>query len=895
MPLPQGTLLGPYEIDVPLGGGRQGDIYAARDTRLGRDVAIKVLSEDYSRSPDDLERFHREAKTLSALNHPHICVLYDIGREGEIDYLVMERVEGETLAQRLSRGRLPFPDVLRLGAQIADALDRAHRAGVVHRDLKPGNVMLTKSGVKLLDFGLASALRANRAARSTMTALPHLEDSVTAEGMVVGTVPYMAPEQLEGEAADGRVDIWALGCVLYEMATGQRPFEEETQAGLISAIMRGEPQAMSEVVPLAPPALERAVRQCLAKDPDDRWQTAGDLGRELVWIAESGSRTGIPATIVQARKARERVAWAVAVVAIVVAALTTVQAVRPTPAPKPLIFSVPPPPQSRPGAYGGGLYGLDVPRISPDGRHIAYNVEDSLGVRSLWVRHMASLQAERLPGTEGARRCFWSPDSRFLAFFSGQKLYKVDITGGSPAAICDAPYGDLGSWGSRDLIVFDSERGDSVRVVPASGGVPTGVDVIDHASGEVIAWPEFLPDGRHFLYISSTGSQLSETVALRVASIDSGEPKTVGTVGSGVAYGSGHLLYVIRGMLVARKFDTKGLKFVGEPFPVAEDVAKVRLADHLFKFSVSSEGTLVYRDGGNESQRLTWIDRRGMTVGTVGDAGRFAGVALSPDGTQVATAVLREQTGTREIWIWDLARNIGVPLTSRGIDASTPVWSPDGSTIAYSVKRGDFADVYLQPVVGGGEGVLAHQSNHRTYPSDWSLDGRTLLCTEVTDRPWGVNIFLMSLGDTNRAVPLLATAVDESRGMFSPDGTLLAYVSDESGAYEVYVSPILEPGRKQRVSSNGGGVARWRDDGKAIFYVTPSGEMMEVGVSLRPSLHVSAPRKLFELQSASLDESAAYDVTHDGQRFLVIANEGEPPSGHPYTVVVDWLGRLGKR
>jgi Tol biopolymer transport system component len=860
-----------------------GEVYRARDSRLGREVAIKVLPRDLASTPEIQARFEREARLISSLNHPNICIVHDVGHEGEDFYLVMELIEGESLADRVQRGPLPIDDVLRFGIQIADALDRAHRAGIVHRDLKPGNVMLARSGAKLLDFGLA---RSGGAVAQTSSGIhsPTMSRPLTAEGTIVGTFQYMAPEQLEGKESDERTDIWALGCVLYEMSTGKRAFGGKSQASLISSIMGTQPPAISQVAPLAPPALERLVTACLAKDPDERIQTAHDVKLQLQWIAEGGSQAGVAAPIAARRKSRERLAWIAASALLISTLVLAAAALKPKPIPKPIIFELTPPAQIR---------AVDLPRISPDGRRLAFNAVDSTGMQGIWVRPMNSLDAQRIPGTEGSTRPFWSPDSRFLAFFANGKLYKVDVNGGPPIAIADAERGADGSWGAQNVILFDgTASADSVQWVSASGGIPTGATIINRKEGEAFtAWPQFLPDGKHFLYIAYGSGPQGRT--LRIGTIGSTETKSLGAASSRAEYASGYILYVKTSVLLAQKFDTAARKFTGDPFPVAQNVESG--SEGAARFSTSQEGTLVYRTGtGGQSRRLLWLDRTGKEIGSVGEPSGYRCPALSPDGSQVAVEV-RPPGGAASIWTYDLDRNVGSRFSfTNDLEASQPVWSPDGSMIAYGVTRSGFENLDVKPVGGSGADrqLLGGQVNYT--PTQWTSHGNLLLgFRRSTSSPtWG--IFTATMGDSVRALPVVESSFHAYQPALSPDGTLLAYGSTESGDGDIYVQAYPGPGGKWRISSQGGGEPKWRGDGKELFYMGSDRRIMSV--TLEPGAPGKPPR--FSLPTALFTAPVSrdftvrnrYDVTKDGQKFLVVA-VGSGAAVGPTTVVLDWLGR----
>ncbi|HET9794774.1 MAG TPA: protein kinase, partial [Thermoanaerobaculia bacterium] len=580
MTLPSGMRLGPYEIVSPLGAGGMGEVYKARDTRLGRDVAIKVLPAHLTDDPDVKARFEREAKSISQLTHPHICTLYDVGSEGGVEYLVMELLEGQTLADRIEKGPLPTDQVLKFGVEIADALDRAHRAGIVHRDLKPGNVMLTKSGVKLLDFGLAKAVTSSGAA-SELSSLPTQAASrpLTEKGTVMGTFQYMAPEQLEGKDADARSDIFAFGCVLYEMATGKRAFTGATQASLVSAILRDDPKPISAVVPLAPAALDRLVRSCLAKDPEDRWQNARDVRNELTWIAQGGSQAGaaVPVAVpAPRRRRRERLAWGAAIAGAAAAAVAIAAARRLgnriTELERPTIASIVAPQKT-------AVRGV---ALSPDGRRLVFVARDSSGASLLWIRSLSSLTVQPLSGTENSSFPFWSPDSRVIGFFADGKLKRIDASGGPPQVICDAPEARGGSWSPNGVILFAPAVDGPIFRVSASGGAPSLVTKLDRARGESShRFPFFLPDGRHFLYLVANFGAPGDFPGMGIyaRSLASEKEQRVSPAHSAMAFTpsssggrEGSLVFWKDGNLFAQPFDTKALRVTGESSPIVEDV-----------------------------------------------------------------------------------------------------------------------------------------------------------------------------------------------------------------------------------------------------------------------------------------------------------------------------------
>ena len=619
MTLSAGKRLGPYEIVAPLGAGGMGEVYKAKDTRLERTVAVKVLPSHMSASAEVRQRFEREAKTISQLSHSHICALYDVGREGEAEYLVMEYLEGETLTDRLARGALPTEQLLRYGVEIADALDKAHRQGIVHRDLKPGNVMITKSGVKLLDFGLAKAM-APAKAPSMLTSLPTMAgaQNLTEAGTILGTFQYMAPEQLEGKEADGRSDIFAFGAVLYEMATGRKAFEGKSQASLIAAILEHEPPSISSVQPLAPPALDRVVRKCLAKDPEERWQNAADLGSELKWIAEAGSQAGVPAKVVAKRKGRERVAWIGFGLAAAAAAVLAYGYVRRAPATQHAIRS---------SILVPAKTSMGMVAVSPDGTELAFCAFDTEGKSLLWLRAFDGTAARPVAGTEGALFPFWSPDSQSIGFFADKKLKRVEAAGGgSPIVVCDAPNATGGAWGRDGVILMGQGAGPLLRV-SAAGGTPAPATRLDASRHETChRYPAFLSDGRHFLYLALNlaGAPDSESGGgIWAAGLDDARVERVTGGYSNPVYASGYLLIAREGNLVAQSFDTRNLRLQGEPRTVVQQVGLFGGFVNLGQFSASEGGVLVCAGNALVPSRLQWVDRAGRRLSSVGEPALF--------------------------------------------------------------------------------------------------------------------------------------------------------------------------------------------------------------------------------------------------------------------------------
>ncbi len=884
MSLSAGTKLGPYEILAPIGAGGMGEVYRAKDTRLGRDVAVKVLPASLSSSAELRQRLDREAKTISALSHPHICTLHDVGHQDGIDYLVMEYLEGETLADRLGKSALPMDQALRIGIEILGALDAAHRSGIIHRDLKPGNVMLTKSGVKLLDFGLAKLAVPDKSGVSQATSLPTaLQESqpLTTRGTILGTFQYMAPEQLEGGEADARSDIFAFGCVLYEMLTGQKAFTGKSQASLIGSIMNSDPAPISSIQPMIPASLDRIVKGCLAKEPEHRWSTAHDVMLQLQWIAEGGSMAGVPAPVVARRKNREKLAWGLFAAALVGAAALAYGFVRRAPQPPPIVrFDIVPPPE---------IATMDVPRISPDGRTLAFDATDLEGKARIWVRPLNSLVAQPLPGTEGGVRPFWSPDSKYVAFISEGVMKKVDVSGGPPTKICDAPGGSDGTWSPEGVILWDGTGTDPIYRVSAAGGsraVAVGLDAALKQTG--VGWPEFLPDGRHFLYLAN--GEKPEDSAYWIGSIDSKEREKLAPAQTLVTYSPpGYLLFVRDRTLVAQPFDAKARRITGEPVPLAEKIGTDNVG--LARFSVSRNGVLAYRTG-ETGGRLLWRDRAGRELDTLGDPGDYANPSLSPSGDRLAFNLTDSRNGKGDIWIRDLARGVNSRFSLGPGNNVRPVWSPDGERIVFTSDRGGPFDIYEKSSRGAGEEKLILKSDEPKSASSWTRDGRYIGFTTRNQKTLQDAWALPTFGD-RKPIAIAASPFAESQPMFSPDGRLVAYVSNESGRDEIYLQTFPDAGGKWQVSNGGGSDPSWRGDGKELYYRSPDGKLMAVEIRGGADVQAGIPQALFVLRVRPGIPRNKYAPSADGQKFLVAAPLGRDAMS-PTTIVLNWPATLGK-
>jgi len=889
MPLSAGTKLGPYEILAPIGAGGMGEVYRARDTRLDRTVAVKVLPADTADRPEVRQRFEREARAVSALHHPNICALYDVGEQDGIDFLVMEYLEGGTLAERLAKSAIPFDQALRIAIQVADALDRAHRTGITHRDLKPGNIMLTKDGAKVLDFGLAKMReRAAGAMTSGGSVMATLTTPLTGEGAIVGTLQYMAPEQLEGQEADARSDIFAFGAIVYEMVAGRRPFEGKTQAALIGKILEHDPAPVSAIFPSAPPALEQLLRSCLAKDPAERRQSIHDVLLDLRWIAESGSRPGVRVPAAQPKQTGPRV-WmaATAILALATAALAALYVLRPRPEAPLMRFAVQPPEKY---AYGEGL------AISPDGRRVVFAGVAAIGQAMLWVRSLDSLTAQPIPGTAGGMFPFWSPDGRNIGFFADNKLKRVDIAGGPAQVLADAPDARGGSWNQDGVILFAPSTNLPLQRISSGGGAPAPVTKVDPARNEIgHRWPHFLPDGRHYLCYSYCGGPGN---SIAVGLLDSKDLTILAPADSLPEYSApGYVLFVRSNVLLAQTLDLSKLRLTGDPLPVAQDVIAEGEAGRTAysQFSVSRNGILTYVAGTGASGFFTWFDRSGKSLGTVGDAGGFAEPAFSPDGTRLIFDWNDSPAGNT-LWMLDLTRNVKSRFSSVATPEGDPVWSPDGSHVIFYSQQGAFADLYIKSATGAGADEPLLVSKFDKVPDDWSRDGRTLVY-EATNQNRKNELWMLSLAD-RKASPYLQTGFNNVHAALSPDGHWLAYASDESGRLEVYVQSFPAPsGGKYTISSGGGDEPKWRADGKELFYATLDQKLMAVPVTTGATFQAQDARLLFQTHMITgplyaLGMRNYYVPSADGKRFMV--NTITDAISSPMTVVLNWIAGMAK-
>ena len=892
MALTSGNRLGPYEILAPLGAGGMGEVYRARDTRLDRIVAVKILPTHLADRAELRERFDREARTIASLNHPHICSLYDIGHQDGTDFLVMEYIEGETLGARLAKGPLPLDVVLQIGIEIADSLDKAHRKGVTHRDLKPANIMLTKSGSKLLDFGLAKLTHETSLAAGPFSQVPTAGDAITAQGTILGTLQYMAPEQLEGKEADARTDIFAFGVVVYEMATGKRAFEGKSQASLIAAILERDPPAMSSLQPMTPAALDRVIKKCLAKEPEKRWQAASDLADELRWIAEGGSQVYSSSVAssagIRPHGRRPLILSVVALLLGAVIASLLFWGLRPSPLSRPVtraVITLPP------GQQLAGMASGPAVALSPDGTHLAY-VAIQGGTQQLYVRAMDSLTASPIPGTEGAAEPFFSPDSQWLGFFAGGKLKKVSLMGGAAQTLADALQPRGASWGSQGMIAFAPGVPSFLQQVSDAGGASQPLTRFE--KGEVAQrWPEFLPGGKAVIFAASTAGFNWNNAQVAVQTLGTGERRNLMQGGMQPRYAvSGYLVYLRGATLMAMGFDPQRLTVTGAAVPVVEGVLQSTL-NGAAQYSISVTGSLAYVAGGIQSaqRRLVWVNRNGAEQPVATPPRAYRGFRLSPDGRQVALAIEGQEVQT---WLYDLSRETLTRLTFEGDLNLNPIWTPDGKRIAFNSNKEGVANVYWQLADGSGRAERLTTSEDTQFPMSWSPDGQQLAFVEVSSTT-GYDIWVLRLSD-RKAQPFLRTPFNESAPRFSPDGRWLAYISDESGRYEIYVQPYPGPGGKWQISTEGGTEPVWNPNGRELFYRSGN-KMMAAEITMQPGFSADKPRVLFEGPYVPTPFSFPnYDVSRDGQRFLMLkSSEAGEAAPTQINVVLNWFEELKRR
>lgn len=887
MTLQSGTHLGLYEIVAPLGAGGMGEVYRARDGKLGREVALKLLPDGLAHDPERLARLEREARLLASLNHPKIGAIYGLEESNGTRFLVLELVAGETLDERIRAGALPILESLEICRQIAEALEAAHDKGIIHRDLKPSNIKVTAEGsVKVLDFGLAKAFAADESS-ANISLSPTITQKSLADGVIMGTAAYMSPEQARGKPLDRRTDIWSFGCVVYECLTGQLAFGGETISDVIARILEREPN-LNELPPATPNRIHVLLRRCLQKDRSHRLQHIGDARVEIEECLSDPAPLALAnVSVLQAPQGRKRelYAWLTAALFFVVAAILALTYAFRAPAvhPERVSFPIIVPDKT---AFSGYL------ALSPDGRRVAF-VCFSEGRNLLWVRTLDSVQAQPLAGTDGAFLPFWSPDNRFIGFFANGKLKKVEVSGGSPQTLCDVtgdPRG--GAWNKKETILFAPSYQDAIFQVSSAGGPVTAVTKLDPSQQHTShRFPVFFPDGRRFLYWARSMKQ--ENSGLYAGSLDSQDAiRLVATDASGSYAAPGYLLFLRDRTLLAQPFDASELKFKGDSFPLADDVARFGEVGPTGYacFSASENGSLVYWSGGVLATQPTWFDRGGKAQGTLGHPGDYSDFSLSPDEKRLSFGRTDPKTMTGDIWNLELARGVPSRFTFHPAVDVQPLWSPDGSRIVFGSNRDGPFSLYQKLSHGAGNDELLLKSTVGLFPSHFSPDGRFLIYG-LYGR--SLDLWILPLDGEKKPQAFLQTEFNETHAEFSPDGRWIAYASDETGASEVYVRTFPSAmGGKWQISAAGGEQPQWRRDGKELFYLGADKKLMAVQITAAAAIEASAPIALFQAQVSTnlADIRRSYVVTGDGKRFLVNTTVGDT-LGTPMTMVLNWTSK----
>ena len=882
-----GAKLGPYELQRMVGRGGMGEVYCAVDSRLDRTVAIKVISSRLSASPELKLRMEREARTVSSLNHPHICQLYDVGSQDGNDYLVMEYLDGQTLAEELLNGPLPLAAIYKIGIAIAEALEFAHRQGIVHRDLKPANIMLVRGEAKLMDFGLAKLLvqphGENPTAAPLFSAMPTMSGPspfgpLTSAGTIVGTMQYMSPEQIEGKEVDARTDIFALGAVLYEMAAGKSAFDGKSQISLASSILEKDPAPVSSIKPEVPHAFDHLVTSCLQKDPEARFRSAHDIKLELHWIATEKPTT----SEVAAASGSKRWVWAGIVLGGMILAAIAGFTLHRQRGPGYVRASLEPPAKTSFNLMGDFA---GPPVVSPDGTFIAFSASDASGKTALWIRPANSLDSRVLPDTDGAMFPFWAPDSRAVGFFANSKLKTIDITGSSAQAIADAPFGRGGAWGTDGTIVFSPESQAPLMKVPSSGGIPMNVTHLNRSIQTSHRWPFFLPDGKHFLYLAlNHDPALSANDGIYYASVDGKENRQLIHAESNAICAADFLIFAQGDQLIAQPFDVKTGKLRGEPEMIAKGVANDLTTWHM-DASASHDGLLVFGSSENDGWQLVWVDRTGKQIGVAASQLPNLQVArISPQGDRVA---LQIETSQADIWILAFSRGALTRLTFGPTSNVYPAWSPDGKWIAYSSQREGRFNIYRKPSDGSGNEELLQTDIQQLAVTDWSRDGRYLIYSRAeSESKW--QLWALPLEGKNKPSMVVphSIATVTAGGRVSPDGRWIVYASNESSRNEIYVAGFDGTQGKWQVSSNGGELPQWSNDGKEIFYMDGTFTFYAVPVHYEGSALQFGPTKTLIRNWSAPD--VAYDVSPDGQKFL-LDRASQQVSGEA-TVVTNFIG-----
>lgn len=915
-----GQQVGHYQVAAKLGEGGMGEVYRARDTRLNREVALKVLPQTFAADPYRMARFQREAQLLASLNHPKIAAIYGLEESGSTRALVMELVEGPTLAERIGRASqsarskaasaspaqasaaavsgpktgaqsasaagggksaIPLDEALPIAQQLAEALEYAHEHGIIHRDLKPANIKVTPDGcVKVLDFGLAKAMSPENGTEDISNS-PTLSVAMTQVGFIIGTAAYMAPEQAKGKSVDRRADIWAFGCVLYEMLAGKKTFEGETVSDVLAAVIKSEPD-WAELPQMTPEPIRRLIRRCLVKDPKQRLRDIGDaritIEETLAGTATEANESAASPIAESSRTSRlmRALPWALAGIAVMFAAAAGWLWLKPTPQPNVVQFAMSPP-EGATFVFGGEM------GISPDGRTLAFIAQAGPDKpQVLWLRPLDSVTAQPVTGTEGAEGPVWSPDGQQIEFHANGKLEKIAVTGGIPMALCDEDFPG-GSWSRNGVIVFTNYG--NVYTVPDTGGEPTLVATPNSARGEFFQFPQFLPDGRHFIVQVRTGTAGADYIA--TGSLDSKTVERLTPATTNALYALGYLFYMDQNTLMERPFDAKALHFTGGAVPVAQNVGMFTNVFYGY-FSVSPAGVLAYNAvPGVSTNQMTWFSREGKKLGVVGQPDVYTTPALSPDGSRLAVAV--GALNKHSLWVYDLKRGTGSRLTLDSADNLNPVWSADGNRILFSSNRTGVYDIYQQAADGLGSAEPVFQSkDHANYLNDMTADGRYAIFDSGGDSNttalWGLPLF----GD-RKPLPFLQGGIRANSAQFSPNGRYLAYSSNETGRYEIYVQTFPEHAGKFTISASGGTDAVWRRDGKELYFLSPDQKLMAVDVNtVAGTFQAGIPRELFQKQLIpAWYWRNTYVASADGQRFLMITPATEAKD-EPITVVVNW-------
>jgi eukaryotic-like serine/threonine-protein kinase len=903
MTLAPGTKLGPYEIVALLGAGGMGEVYRGRDTRLDRTVAIKILPRHLSDNPEARERFDREARAISSLSHPNICHLYDVGAQDRTNYLVMEYLEGETLADRLGKGPLPLEQFFKIGIEICEGLEKAHRSGVVHRDLKPGNIMLTKNGAKLMDFGLAKAIPTAAPPTSSFTATlnpPAASHPLTVQGTVVGTFQYMSPEQLEGKKADARSDIFSLGAVLYEMLAGRRAFGGKSPLSVASAILENEPAPISTSKPMTP-ALDHAVRRCLAKDPEERWQAARDVGLELKWISGDGSQAGVPAAVAAGSRTREWLAWATAaLLALLAIGFAIGFFVRATKTPQAVRLSAEIGADAKLYTESG-----NSTILSPDSTRLAFIAVGSDQKRRIYVRSLDQLHAKAFSGTENAENPFFSPDGQWLAFFADHRLKKISVQSGAAVTVCDAANGRGGSWSEDGSIVFAPDIRSALFRVSSAGGMPQPLIALDQQAGEATQrWPQVLPGGKAVLFTSNTHGGNYEDADITVYLTSSQQRKAVVHGGFFARYvPTGHVVYMHEGTLFAVPFDPKRLEVTGLPAPILEGVSAVP-GDGSAQFSFSNGGNLMYVAGysGFQTVSIYWMDREGKFTPLRETPGNYYSPAFSPDGKRLALQI--SDGKKNDIWVYDWEHDTLTRLTFSGGNLN-PIWTPDGQRITYSsFEKNGVADLFWTRADGTGDTLRLTETKNRKLPASWRPDGKVLAFDQVNSGTSWSTLTLTIEGKERlgwkpeNPKPFLSGPFTEQSSSFSPDGRWLAYESNETGEFEVYVRPFPGPGGRWQISTGGGRFPKWSRNGTELFYRTQDNKIMVAGYAVSDnSFRTDKPRLWSPGQFTERLGVLNFDLHPDGKRFAVLKAPAisETSPGNRVTFVFNFFDELRRK